>query len=105
MDYAPSSIDILARPLRHGTRLAGLAAGPACGSPGGGGPPATTSTCIYCGLCQEVYRVDAVVLGPTFEFATETREELCYVKGRLLANGDRWELEIAKNISFDAPYR
>jgi NADH-quinone oxidoreductase subunit I len=61
--------------------------------------------CIYCGLCQEVYRVDAVVLGPTFEFATETREELDYVKGRLLANGDRWELEIAKNISFDAPYR
>jgi NADH-quinone oxidoreductase subunit I len=62
--------------------------------------------CIYYGLCQEVYRVDAVVvLGPTFESATETREELYYVKGRLLANGDRWELEIAKNISLDAPYR
>ena len=32
-------------------------------------------------------------------------EELYYDKERLLANGDRWELEIAKNISHDAPYR
>jgi len=28
-----------------------------------------------------------------------------YDKERLLANGDRWEREIAKNISLDAPYR
>jgi formate hydrogenlyase subunit 6/NADH:ubiquinone oxidoreductase subunit I len=61
--------------------------------------------CICCGLCQEACRVDAVGLGPTFEFATETREELYYDKERLLANGDRWELEIAKNISLDTPYR
>jgi NADH-quinone oxidoreductase subunit I len=61
--------------------------------------------CIYCGLCQEACPVDAIVLGPNFEFATETREELYYDKERLLANGDRWELEIAKNISHDAPYR
>jgi NADH-quinone oxidoreductase subunit I len=26
-------------------------------------------------------------------------------KERLLANGDRWEREIAKNIALDAPYR
>jgi hypothetical protein len=31
--------------------------------------------------------------------------ELYYDKERLLANGDRWEREIAKNISLDAPYR
>src|SRR6266852_9585778 len=61
--------------------------------------------CIYCGLCQEACPVDAIVLGPNFEFATETREELYYDKERLLANGDRWEREIAKNISLDAPYR
>ncbi|HEX3710464.1 MAG TPA: NADH-quinone oxidoreductase subunit I, partial [Pseudolabrys sp.] len=24
---------------------------------------------------------------------------------RLLANGDRWEREIAKNLALDAPYR
>src|SRR6266478_5530659 len=61
--------------------------------------------CIYCGYCQEACPVDAIVLGPNFEFSTETREELYYDKDRLLANGDRWELEIAKNISLDAPYR
>jgi NADH-quinone oxidoreductase subunit I len=46
--------------------------------------------------------VDAIVLGPNFEFATETPEELYYDKERLLANGDHWERAIAKNISLDA---
>jgi len=36
---------------------------------------------------------------------TETREELYYDKAKLLANGDRWEREIAKSIELDAPYR
>ena len=61
--------------------------------------------CIYCGFCQEACPVDAIVLGPNFEFATETREELLYDKEKLLANGDRWEREIARNIAIDAPYR
>jgi NADH-quinone oxidoreductase subunit I len=61
--------------------------------------------CIYCGLCQEACPVDAIVEGPNFEFATETREELYYDKNRLLANGDRWEPEIARNLELDAPYR
>ncbi len=61
--------------------------------------------CIYCGLCQEACPVDAIVEGPNFEYATETREELYYDKERLLANGDRWEHELAKAIELDAPYR
>jgi NADH-quinone oxidoreductase chain I len=61
--------------------------------------------CIYCGLCQESCPVDAIVEGPNFEFSTETREELYYDKNRLLANGDRWEREIARNLELDAPYR
>ena len=61
--------------------------------------------CIYCGFCQEACPVDAIVLGPNYEFATETPEELYCDKERLLANGDRWERAIAKNISLDAPYR
>ncbi|RUV28725.1 NADH-quinone oxidoreductase subunit I, partial [Mesorhizobium sp. M5C.F.Ca.IN.020.32.2.1] len=28
-----------------------------------------------------------------------------YDKDKLLANGDRWERELARNISLDAPYR
>ncbi len=61
--------------------------------------------CIYCGFCQEACPVDAIVEGPNFEFATETREELYYNKEKLLANGDRWEREIARNLALDAPYR
>ncbi len=61
--------------------------------------------CIYCGLCEESCPVDAIVEGPNFEFSVETREELLYDKGRLLANGDRWEPELAKRLELDAPYR
>ena len=61
--------------------------------------------CIYCGFCQEACPVDAIVEGPNFEFATETRQELFYDKTKLLDNGARWEAEIARNLETDAPYR
>lgn len=61
--------------------------------------------CIYCGFCQEACPVDAIVEGPNYEFATESHEELLYNKEKLLANGDRWEGQIAVNLLSDAPYR
>ena len=49
--------------------------------------------------------VDAIVQGPNFEFATETREELYYNKKKLLENGDKWETVLAENIKADLPFK
>ncbi len=57
-------------------------------------------TCIDNGMPTVVMR--ASDMGIT---GTETREELYFDKARLLANGDRWERELARNIALDAPYR
>ncbi|PVU88479.1 hypothetical protein BB561_005824 [Smittium simulii] len=61
--------------------------------------------CIFCGLCQEACPTDAIVEGPNFEYSTETHEELIYNKEKLLANGDKWEVEIARNIESEHHYR
>ena len=41
----------------------------------------------------------------TCRYATETHEELLYNKEKLLANGDRWEVEIAANLKSESLYR
>lgn len=61
--------------------------------------------CIYCGYCQEACPVDAIVEGPNYEFSTETHEELIYDKEKLLANGDKWEVAISKNLAANIMYR
>ena len=37
--------------------------------------------------------------------SSTVREELFYDKEKLLANGDRWERELAARLALDAPYR
>jgi formate hydrogenlyase subunit 6/NADH:ubiquinone oxidoreductase subunit I len=44
-------------------------------------------------------------IGPNYEFATETREELFYDKEKLLANGDRWEVELASHSAADFQFK
>ena len=61
--------------------------------------------CIYCGFCQEACPVDAIVMGPNVEFYSETRDGLVYDKKKLLANYDRWKVQIDANLAQDAPYR
>jgi NADH dehydrogenase (ubiquinone) Fe-S protein 8 len=61
--------------------------------------------CIYCGFCQEACPVDAIVEGPNYEFSTESHEELLYDKEKLLANGDRWEVAVSKNLAANILYR
>ena len=50
-------------------------------------------------------KASAIVEGPNYEFAAETHEELIYDKEKLLANGDKWEVAIAKNLASEHHYR
>ena len=61
--------------------------------------------CIFCGFCEEACPVDAVVETRVFEYHGEKRGDLYYTKQMLLANGDRYEAEIATRRELDAPYR
>lgn len=61
--------------------------------------------CIFCGFCEEACPVDAIVETHIFEYHGEKRGDLYYTKPLLLATGDKYEEEIAKRKSADAPYR
>ena len=61
--------------------------------------------CIFCGFCEEACPVDAIVETRVFEYHGEKRGDLYYTKQMLLANGDRYEAQIAKDRALDAPYR
>lgn len=61
--------------------------------------------CIFCGFCEEACPVDAVVETRVYEYHGERRGDLYYTKQMLLANGDRYEAEIAADREQDAPYR
>ena len=61
--------------------------------------------CIFCGYCTEACPVDAIVETRIFEFHGENRGDLYYTKPMLLAVGDRYEEEIAKDLELDSKYR
>ena len=61
--------------------------------------------CIFCGFCEEACPVDAIVETRVFEYHGETRGDLYYTKQMLLANGDRYEDEIAADREADAKFR
>ena len=61
--------------------------------------------CIYCGFCEEACPVDAIVETRVFEYHGEKRGDLYYTKPMLLANGDRYEAQIAEDRELDSKYR
>ena len=61
--------------------------------------------CIFCGFCEEACPVDAVVETRIFAYHGEKRGDLYYTKQMLLANGDRYEKQIAEDRALDATYR
>ncbi|WP_374348087.1 NADH-quinone oxidoreductase subunit NuoI [Chitinimonas sp.] len=61
--------------------------------------------CIFCGFCEEACPVDAIVETHILEYHGEKRGDLYYTKPMLLAVGDRYEADIAKNREADAKYR
>ncbi|MBL8439439.1 MAG: NADH-quinone oxidoreductase subunit NuoI [Zoogloeaceae bacterium] len=61
--------------------------------------------CIFCGFCEEACPVDAIVETRVFEYHGEKRGDLYYTKQMLLAVGDRYEAQIAKDREADSAYR
>lgn len=61
--------------------------------------------CIYCGFCEEACPVDAIVETSYTDYHFEKRGENILTKEKLLALGDRYEQEIARDRASDAEYR
>ncbi len=61
--------------------------------------------CIFCGFCEEACPVDAIVESRVFEYHGEKRGDLYFTKEMLLAVGERYEEQIAKDRAADAAYR
>ena len=61
--------------------------------------------CIYCGFCEESCPVDSIVETSESNYAFLERGENILDKPLLLAIGDRYEAQIAKEKAEDAPYR
>ena len=61
--------------------------------------------CIFCGFCEEACPVDAIVETRVLEYHGEQRGDLYYTKEQLLAVGDQYEEQLARDRASDAKYR
>jgi NADH-quinone oxidoreductase subunit I len=61
--------------------------------------------CIFCGFCEESCPVDSIVETHVLEYHGEKRGDLYFTKDMLLAVGDRYEEQIARDRAADAAYR
>ena len=61
--------------------------------------------CIFCGFCEESCPVDSIVETRILEYHGEQRGDLIYTKPMLLAIGDAYEEQIAKDRAAAAAYR
>ena len=61
--------------------------------------------CIFCGFCEESCPVDSIVETRILEYHGEKRGDLYYTKEMLLAVGDKYEEQIARDRAMDAAYR
>jgi NADH-quinone oxidoreductase subunit I len=61
--------------------------------------------CVYCGFCEEACPVDAIVLTRFQDYHVAKRGDNILTKDKLLAIGDKFETQIAKDRSADAAFR
>lgn len=61
--------------------------------------------CIYCGFCEEACPVDSIVLTNNADFHIEHRGDNIITKETLLAIGDKYEADIAKDRAADKAFR
>ena len=61
--------------------------------------------CIFCGFCEESCPVDSIVETRIFEYHGEKRGDLYMTKDKLLAVGDKYEQQVAKDRAQDSRFR
>jgi len=61
--------------------------------------------CIFCGFCEESCPVDSIVETRILEYHFEKRGENIMTKAKLLAVGDWYEPQIAKDKAADSQYK
>jgi NADH-quinone oxidoreductase subunit I len=55
--------------------------------------------CVYCGYCEEVCPVNAIVLTEVYEYSRFERPSLYFTKEQLLANWDRFVEELDRPVT------